>query len=354
MSELILKNGLVYTYIDEGFHAIKLRMADVHVKDGAVQDVAPGLHYDCETLDASGCLVLPGMVNMGASTFAARIAQGLVCDWARGKSRIAPLLDLAAAILTQEELKAVAVAGLWDTLAGGATVVIELCRAADGSDAGHPFFYRAAPTPIAEAVLAAGESFGVQVLSACGSEDGGIVVKADKAIGVQAEIVTDSAVACADLGKPYGGLAAIEKGAMMTIGTGATSSCMIEEMRATARAVKQHTGDPKRYRASDVFYSATVVGGRQLDKCAHGRIGPGFCGNLSVVSMGRFQPLSYPLAQYVYGASAADVRHVVCGGTVVKRDYRPAPKTQALLASAWETAGNAIAKLWDEARRSIL
>jgi len=338
MSELMIKNGLVYTYIYEGYHAIKLRFADIHIKDGLIADVSPDLDRACDTLDASGCLVLPGMVNMGASTFAARIMSGLACDWRRGKGRIAPMLDLAVEMLTEGEAAAIATLGLWETLSGGATTIVELCRA-DGGDGVSPLSYRALPEALSRSVIKAGEDLGANVLLTDGGETAGL---------------TDSAVSCADFGLSYAGLEGIKAGAKLVMGTGATSSCMIEEMRAAARAVKLDAGDPIAYRASDVFYSATVVGGRELDKDRHGRLGPGFRGDVSVVDMNRFKPLSYPLSQYVYGASAADVRHVVCGGVVVKRDHTPEKRLHGLLADASETAEAAISRLWAEARRVIL
>ena len=129
---------------------------------------------------------------------------------------------------------------------------------------------------------------------------------------------------------------------------------MISEMRAVSCSVKQNRGDAGAYKASDVFYSATVVNGRVIDAEKYGRIGPGFYGDLSVVSMEGFTPLSYPLAQYIYGANAGDVRHVVCGGIPVKRDYKPAGLLSERLAEAKKNAEPAINKLWAETRRKIL
>lgn len=356
MKELLIKNGLVYTYIYEGYHAIKLQEADVFIKDGLISDVAPNLNYSCSRLDASGCLVLPGMVNMGASTFAARILSGLVCDWSRGQSRIAPMLELAVGILTEDEIAAVAATGLWDALASGATTVCEACRDDRGGGKTHPLYYRAAPEAVARGVMKAGQALGVRACLAYLDEANGLTVRTGNGmdIAVERNVVSDSAVACADFGYAYEEAPRILSGAKLAMGTGPTSSCMIEEMKTTARMVKQATGSPDAYRASDVFYSATVVGGRELDENKHGRLGIGFAGDVSVVSMGRFSSLSYPLSQYVYGASPADVRHVVCDGTPVKLDCKPENRLKGFLSDASKTASFAMPRLWAEARRSIL
>ena len=336
MNELLVKNGTVYSYIFEGYHAIKLQKADVYIEDGLITEIKAGIRGNCETIDASGCIVLPGMVNMGASTFAARITSGLLWDWRKGKSRVAPMLDLAAEMFTEDEICAAAMLGLWETVSGGAVTVAELFRAqAERNE--HPLRYRAAPESLLQGMSRAAEMLGICLFKT--GED-----SAD----------FDSAVSCEHLGVPYEGLNFIKSGAKMTMGTGCFGNCMISEMRAVACAVKQQVRDAGGGRASDVFYSATVVNGRAVDGEKYGRVGPGFIGNLSVVCMDRFAPLSYPLAQYIYGAHVGDVRHVVCGGVVLKRDFKPADHLVPYLASADKTAETAILRLWEEARRVIL
>lgn len=354
MGELIIKNGMVYTYIYEGYHAIKLRMADVYVKDGSIEEVAPVIEKNCDTLDATGCLVLPGMVNIGSSTFAERIMQGLICDWQRGKTRIAPMLDMAAVMMTEDEIKAVAMTGLWETANSGAVTVVELERSPGEQDHDHPLRYRAAPKAIIEGVLKAGKEMGIQVLSAYGDEAGSLTIDGMDGANIKGSIVTDSAISCADFGIPYAGYHKIKKGAMMTMGTGATSSSMIKEMGDTARIVRLRDENPRAYKASDVFYSATVVGGRELNEKKHGRLGPGFDANISVVDMKRFSPLSYPISQYLYGATTEDVKHLVCRGNVLKRDGKRVEPLEELLTDAARTAEEAITKLLVEARKTII
>jgi len=326
MNELLIKNGMVYSYIFEGYHAIKLQRADIYIDDGCIKEIKPGIEKGCDMLDATGCIVLPGMVNMCANTFTARITSGLLCDRRAGLKQVGPMLELAAEILDADEIRAIAMSGLWETVSSGATAVAERYPAAAGA--------------LAPGMSRAAAELGIQLLT-IGKD-------------VDDAIIAESAVSCAHLGKPYDGLERILSGVNMTIGTGYFDSCMISEMRAVACSVKQHTKDAGAYRASDAFYSATVVNGRVFDAERYGRIGQGFNGDVSVVCMDRFAPLSYPLAQYVYGANAGDVRHVVCGGVALKRDYKPADYLSEPLAQAREKTETAICRLWGEARRSIL
>jgi len=324
VSDLLVKSGLIYSYIYEGYHAIKLQMADVYVKDGVIAEVGPNVEKDCEKLDAAGCMVLPGMINMGSSTFAARITSGLLCDRRVGRAQIEPMLDLAVETLSEDELYAVALLGLWDTVSGGATTVAEAFGGLTETLA--PVMERAAKR--------------LSVRTEKAPDDPGLLV--------------ESAISCAHFGIPYKGLERIESGDKLTMGTGCFDSCMISEMRAVACSVKQQTGDAGAYKASDVFYSATVVNGRVLNADKYGRIGAGFVGDLSVVAMERFDPMSYPLAQYVYGANSGDVKHVICGGNIIKRDHKPAEHLKEPLRQAAKVAETAILKLWAEARRRIL
>ena len=324
MSELLVKNGMVYSYIYEGYHAIKVRMADVYIKEGIIAEIKPGVKKDCDELDAEGCLVLPGMVNMGSSTFAAKIVSGLLCDRRAGRAQVTPMLELAAETLSEEELYAISLLGLWETVSGGVTTVAE--------SFGH------LKEALAPAMKRAAAALSMRMEAA--PDDTSLLV--------------ESAISCAHFGILYTGLERIATGGKLTMGTGCFDSCMISEMRAVACAVKQNAKDAGAYRASDVFYSATVVNGRVLNEEKYGRIGVGFFGDLSVVSMERFAPLSYPLTQYVYGANSGDVRHVICGGNVLKRGHEPAEHLRKPLSQAAKTAEAAILKLWAEARRRIL
>ena len=64
MSALTLKNAsLVLTMDGPELAKTELANTDIHLKDGQIAAIGQGLSYDSETLDLSGCLVTPGLVN---------------------------------------------------------------------------------------------------------------------------------------------------------------------------------------------------------------------------------------------------------------------------------------------------
>ena len=61
----LVKNGLVITFIHEGYHSIKMKYADVLIEDGAFLDIREEIaDSEAEVVDAQGRYVLPGMVDL--------------------------------------------------------------------------------------------------------------------------------------------------------------------------------------------------------------------------------------------------------------------------------------------------
>ena len=61
----LVKNGLVITFIHEGYHSIKMKYADVLIEDGAFLDIREEIaDSEAEVVDAQGRCVLPGMVDL--------------------------------------------------------------------------------------------------------------------------------------------------------------------------------------------------------------------------------------------------------------------------------------------------
>ena len=57
----IVKNGLVITFIHEGYHSIKMKYADVLIEDGLFADIQEEIRdASAEVIDAQGRWVLPG------------------------------------------------------------------------------------------------------------------------------------------------------------------------------------------------------------------------------------------------------------------------------------------------------
>ncbi|MDR2932716.1 MAG: amidohydrolase family protein [Oscillospiraceae bacterium] len=427
MHDLLVKNGMVFTYIHEGYHALKLRQADILIKNGVIVKIAPDISESCEELDAAGCMVLPGMINMGSASVASKLLAGLLpdqraVDGTLVHTRVLPVVDAAAEMLDDEALNAVALCALWDGLSGGTTTAVDICpprfatavkkagdtlemrlfRAVTACDRTAPRVVNSLPVP-GRAILAQGIGLGdypaifsfetasdmlaqevagtkgprfagaaysasesgrpIKKLSDMGFLSAGTVlwqcVYADardrELMAWSGSSAALSAVTCAQEGKKYPAVDFLRSGINTALMTGFYGNCMISEMRAAAFAAKQAEGDAAQYQATDALYAATVAGARALGmQDTLGRVDMGMSGDVSVVSMARFEPLSYPFIQYLYGAAPSDVRHVACRGRVIKKDYAPADFISASLQSAVTAAQAAVQAVWQEAIARIL
>lgn len=152
----LVKNGLVITFIHEGYHSIKMKYADVLIEDGAFLDIREEIaDSEAEVVDAQGLWVLPGLVDVGSSVAGAVLGNGLLPDYSRARwqgsmlhGRALPLLEIAAEALSDAEKRAVVRFGLEQLLLSGATTVADLT---------HPAF--------APALRAEGEALGLRLLA---------------------------------------------------------------------------------------------------------------------------------------------------------------------------------------------
>ena len=125
----LVKNGLVITFIHEGYHSIKMKYADVLIEDGAFLDIREEIaDSEAEVVDAQGLWVLPGLVDVGSSVAGAVLGNGLLPDYSRARwqgsmlhGRALPLLEIAAEALSDAEKRAVVRFGLEQLLLSGAT-----------------------------------------------------------------------------------------------------------------------------------------------------------------------------------------------------------------------------------------
>lgn len=135
MERTVVKNGLVITFIHEGYHSIKMKYADLLLEDGRIAEVAEQLPAGgANVLDAQGKLVLPGLVNVGACCAAAKLCSGLLPDYPRQNwqgsmlyHRALPLLEIADALLTEEEKTDLMRFAYADALRCGSTTLADLC-----------------------------------------------------------------------------------------------------------------------------------------------------------------------------------------------------------------------------------
>ena len=142
MSEkLLIKNGLVITFIHEGYHSIKMKYADILIEDGKFLDIREEISdASAQVIDAKNLWVMPGLVDAGSSIAGAVLCSGLIPDYSRARwqgsmihGRALPLTDIAAETLNDAEKRAIVKWGLMRLLDSGVTTALDLSHPAFAS-----------------------------------------------------------------------------------------------------------------------------------------------------------------------------------------------------------------------------
>lgn len=135
----IIKNGLIVTFIHEGYHAIKMKYADILIEDDRILEISESIsavETDTEyILDASGKMVLPGFVNMGSQCIASKLLNGLLPDYPRHNwqgtmnyHRVQPMLKIADELLSYEEKCDLTRWAMEEAVSCGSTTLVDLNR----------------------------------------------------------------------------------------------------------------------------------------------------------------------------------------------------------------------------------
>lgn len=130
-----IKNGLVITFINEGYHSIKMKYADILIEDGRIAKICEALPEEGEVIDAAGKWIFPGFINVGSSLAASVLTQGLIPDYKRHNwqgsliySRVNPIMDLAEELLDEDEKYTVMKYGMLRVLSSGASYIVDMNR----------------------------------------------------------------------------------------------------------------------------------------------------------------------------------------------------------------------------------
>lgn len=130
-----IKNGLVITFINEGYHSIKMKYADILIEDGRIAKICEALPDEGEVIDAAGKWIFPGFINVGSSIAASVLTQGLVADYKRHNwqgslvySRVNPIMDLAEELLDEDEKYTVMKYGMLRVLSSGVSYIVDMNR----------------------------------------------------------------------------------------------------------------------------------------------------------------------------------------------------------------------------------
>ncbi|WP_439579003.1 amidohydrolase family protein [Elioraea sp.] len=108
----------------------------VVVADDRIADIVPGVpSLDAERIDAPDGLLIPGLINLHNHALSAPLFRGLADDIAPGDlpghivfSLLMPLGDLAASLMTEEEIGDAAEMALLAGLRGGMTTLLDVFR----------------------------------------------------------------------------------------------------------------------------------------------------------------------------------------------------------------------------------
>jgi imidazolonepropionase-like amidohydrolase len=253
-------------------------------------------------------------------------------------------MALAEKLLTQDEIEAIALIALWDGLSGGTCTVIDT-----------------SPKAFTAGVKKAAETVGITLHNH--SDYGNAVIYPINADKYEREIMASgdkhavlSAVTAAHEGRPFPIVDFLRSNINTAIGTLYYGNSMWEEMRAASLGAKSAEKDAGQYKANDAFYAATEAGAAVMAKQKEtGRIDVGAEANITVLSLERFEPLTYPFIQILYGGACEyDVKHVVANGFIRKQDFKPVKALAEEISKAKEKANKAIRTVQEESLRYVL
>lgn len=135
----IIQNGLVVTFIHEGYHSIKMKYGDILIEEDRIVEISENIGADADgevrIIDAKGKIILPGFVNLGSQCIAAKLLNGLLPDYPRHNwqgtmiyHQVQPLLKIADELLSHEEKCHLARWAMEDAISCGSTTLVDLNR----------------------------------------------------------------------------------------------------------------------------------------------------------------------------------------------------------------------------------
>jgi cytosine/adenosine deaminase-related metal-dependent hydrolase len=131
---LLLKNATMMTFFNDGYNAIKILKADILIADGLIQKIDREIQADCQLIDCTDKLAVPGLINGRSRCLASRVSKGLAEDVKVDLygntpfyTRVNPFINIALDILSDEELKAVMAPALYEAVESGTTTLYEHC-----------------------------------------------------------------------------------------------------------------------------------------------------------------------------------------------------------------------------------
>ncbi len=133
--ELLIKNCTLATFFNDGYNAIKiLEHADILISDGKIAKIDRNIKADCEQLDGTGKLAVPGLVNGRSRSLAYLLSKDIADDKDHDRygntplyTRVNPYINIALDILCDSQLADLLRLGLYLAIDSGTTTLFEQC-----------------------------------------------------------------------------------------------------------------------------------------------------------------------------------------------------------------------------------
>lgn len=133
MDRLLIKGGLLATFINEAYETLKIVEGDILLQDGFIAEIGKDLKDEETVIDARGKLILPGFVNAHSHSLASILLKGLIEGQNLGRLgdslplRISKITEIALSALSLEEIESLLRLALAERLDGGTTTLLEQC-----------------------------------------------------------------------------------------------------------------------------------------------------------------------------------------------------------------------------------
>jgi cytosine/adenosine deaminase-related metal-dependent hydrolase len=140
MNRLLIKDGMILTFINEAYEATRIDHQDILIHDGKIVcikesiDAQPG----DEVIQVPGQMIIPGLINAHNHTLTTSVCRGMTDDYNRVNyggsalyTRVFPLKRIALQHLDDNELKAILKLSMLEMIDSGTTTVGEQCTGRD-------------------------------------------------------------------------------------------------------------------------------------------------------------------------------------------------------------------------------
>ena len=140
MSRLLIKDGLVLTFINEAYEATRIDHQDILIEDGKIVQMHTRIEPTSadEVIHVPGHMIIPGMINAHNHTLTTSVCRGMTDDYNRVNyggsalyTRVFPLKRIALEHLDLSELKAILKLSMLEMIDSGTTAVGEQCTGKD-------------------------------------------------------------------------------------------------------------------------------------------------------------------------------------------------------------------------------